>query len=267
MKTATLEVSRADSQSIAKLSTAERRIVDAYQSARRAEADYATRALICGQLLLERRVEMCSSHNGTSTALRRNQHSDGESFEAWLESVGISKTTGYRWMEAAERVARLQLHIPAADDFSPFMEIGGEAVPLSLALTAPEHELSAEALAFRQGVFDFMADKTISEAINAAVDGDSPASRISRAGNGKQKGGAGTQDRKEFEKFTATKLKHITTFVTQKLSTTQKGLIAAAFAVAMERWPRWLLEAIAEKAKSELKLSDPERAARKEDEK
>lgn len=260
MKTATLELAP---RSISLPAQREQRIVEAYNSARRAEADYATKALICGQLLLEHRASLASfSHNGKSSISGRNQHSGESGFSDWMESVGISKTTGYRWMDAAERVARLQLHIPAAEAFQPYLDVGGEAVPLSMALTAPEQELSAEALKFRQGVFDFMADKTISEAINAAVDGDSPASRISRAANGKVKGGAGTQDRKEFEKFTATKLRHITTFVTQKLSATQRSLITAAFVAAVELWPRWLLEAIADKCRSELKLSDPERAAR-----
>jgi hypothetical protein len=110
------------------------------------------------------------------------------------------------------------------------------------------------------------------------VDGDD-AHRVDRAVNGKTKGGIGKQkDRKAFEKFTATKLQHITSFLTvtkksaasgrrqiigwRKLSPVQETQIGAAFCAAIEKWPAQLLETIADKIKTEAKLSDAERLAR-----
>ena len=92
-------------------------------------------------------------------------------------------------MQAAERAARIGLHLVSADIFAPVIEIEGISIPLSQALTAPEAELPPRALEFKQAFFDFMADKTISEAARAVVDGESPGGRLSRAAGGKNQGG------------------------------------------------------------------------------
>lgn len=248
--------------STAALAPNDQQILAAYQAALSAENDYALKAVICGYMLLEKRAALapCSHSGKTGHFVAKN----GDGFLDALEAAGMSKSKAYRWMEAAERVGHCQLNVPLAMDLPSCIDVEGVSVPLSQALTAPEKELTAAALKFRQGVFEFMADKTLSDALNASLDGESPAHRITRAHAGKTKGGKGAQDRKQFEKFTATKLGHLSTFFRQKLSQTQRALIIAAFHAALATWPRWLIEVIAEKCKAELKLDDAERAARTE---
>lgn len=240
----------------------EARVLAACREAENALQGASLKCLIAGQLLLEHREALSSSHDGKNLAWQGKKKAESDKFSTWIEKHGLSKSTAYRWMEVAERVGRLQLDVPMAYDFKPVIEVGGESVALSLCLTAPEKELTGKALKFRQDVFDFMADKTLSEALNACVDGESDPKRITLAGKGKKTGGSRGEDRKAFEKFTSTKLKHLTTFFGKKLHVNQRALIIAAFNSALELWPRWLLEALADKCKSELKLSDHDRAHR-----
>lgn len=255
-------------RNLATISPVDQQILAAYQDAVAHQNTAAIKMIICGYLLIEKRNAMLPQcHSGTPVKIRENgqfsKNPEGR-FDEWIEATGMTKRTAYRWMEAAERVGHCQLNVPLAMELPSTIDVEGVAVPLSQALTAPEDELTAAALKFRQGVFEFMADKTLSDALNASLDGESPAHRITRAHAGKTKGGKGQQDRKEFEKFTATKLGHLSTFFRQKLSQTQRALIIAAFHAALQAWPRWLLEAVADKCRTELKLDEIQRAARTE---
>ena len=160
-------------------------------------------------------------------------------------------------------MCRAQLGIAMSEDFRPVIDIAGhDSVPMSLALTAEAKDLPKAARDFRQSIFDFMADHTLSEALLAVADGESDGKRITLAKGGKAKGGKGSGDRKAFDQFAKTKLQHLTTFFRHKLNVNQKALIVAAFAAALELWPRWLLEALAEKCRTELKLTEQQRADR-----
>jgi hypothetical protein len=213
--------------------------------------------VIAGHMLLETKEAM--------------QHGD---FEDWVAQniPEISLRTAQTWMRAAANVSR-------ALSFGDSIEIEATVIPISKLLSAPIDELPAGALEYRQAWFDFTADKTIKDCINACVvDGD-PDHRMDRAMNGKIKGGTTDRDdRKAFEVFTATKLAHITTFLTvrkkspgeartrfatwRRLPPAQQTAIGTAFATAMQMWPAWLLEVMADKARQELKKSDAERASR-----
>jgi hypothetical protein len=149
-------------------------------------------------------------------------------------------------------------------------------VPLSQALTAPEEELPTEAWEFRQGVFAFMADRTLSEAAVAAIDGESPASRISRAG-GKLAGGFRGEDRKNYPVFIARHFLKLNTNLaawdkerqTRPAQFAQLTAVLAAIVnggrvvvddagrdVQVAGWPRSLCELLADLLKERLRKRD-----------
>ncbi len=255
--------------------TLEQTVLRACRTAAQAERDYAQKAVIAGVFLLEYRAALsCPCHDGNSrpnagvehnltrlchcvtsganSSVKHNQNTPkDELFSAWLNSHGIPHRTAYRWMQAAERVARLQLNIQAAVPFTPAIEVNGAAIPLSQALTCPEAELPDQARSFRQAFFGFMADKTIAEACRAAVEGESPAHRISRAGAGKLAGGCHGEDRKAYHVFIAEKLGDISTHLRSwhKLSASQREAIEDAFCRSLDAWPSPLLEHLVKYAK------------------
>jgi hypothetical protein len=240
----------------------ETQVIAACKEALNAQNDYALKALIAGQLLLEHREAIAPSRHSGATG-KFVAKTDEESFTKWIEKQGVAVRTAQRWMQAAERVCRAQLGIPMHETFSPVIEIGnGQTMSMSQALTLPEGKLAGPARAFRQGIFDFMAEHTLSEAATAVVDGESDGKRITLAAGGKKKGGKGSGDRKAFDVFAKTKLKHLTTFMGRKLTVNQKAQIVAAFDAALEQWPRWIVEGLAEKCRSELKLAESDRSAR-----
>jgi hypothetical protein len=184
----------------------------------------------------------------------------------------VTVRTAQTWMRATANILKT-LPPPAIDVES--------SVTVSAMLTLPDEELTPAQREFKQSWFNFTADKTIKDAAAGIfVDGDE-AHRMDRAVNGKTKGGRGSaaaSDRKAFEKFTATKLSHITTFLTvqkkmagtgskkivgwRNLSPTQKTQINAVFNHFWETAPRDLLENSFDKIREELKLTDAQRLAR-----
>lgn len=235
-----------------------KRILAAYEDAQRAGETAVQKALICGQLLIEQREAMSFCHDGKNLPWQGRKKPEADQFVVWLADncPAIPERTAYRWMKAAERsfaVLKLPHHF----------DIEAEVIALSSILTMPRAELSASAAKAQQLWLDFTADKSLADCLRDVIDGESPDHRIARAYNGKyanHSGGGG--DRKEFEKFAALKLRHLTTFLRAKLHTNQKGLIVSAFNAALEAWPRWALEALSDKCRAELKLSDEERGAR-----
>lgn len=210
-------------------SSKERHAIQAWESATKAGQDYTFRAVLAGTLLVEFRAELSDaarvqlhdsdsykpqsrnsdlrmSHSGTSSLRGRNQHNSEAGFYAWLDKHGLCKTTAYRWMEAAERVCRKVLGLSMAE---PLPTVPGEAiaVPISMALSAPESELTIGAIEFRRAVIEFLADKTLGEATLAAVDGEADGSRITRAAAGREAHrAAGAKERKAFSLYAGTAL-------------------------------------------------------------
>lgn len=262
-------------------------IVAACQAAFAAEQDYAHKALIAGVLLLEKRASLTRTcHGGKSSIHGRNQHDQGDGFLAWLASKHLAQRTAYRWMDAAERVMRLQLGLDLHQVFEPVIEIAasaeGEAatrLPLSAVLTLPEAELPERARALKQATFDFMGDRTLGEAARAALAGDAEGKRVTLAGTGRLKGGTNRfDDRKDVAKFVGNHLRAITSFLVNtkaRPGTTRRGFagwrklpadhaaaVSAALVECLELWPGELLRAVAEKARAELRMEPGARAAR-----
>lgn len=223
-----------------------------------AEGDYVKKAAMAGMMLLEYRDSLRACHNGTSganTALKHNKSTPKEDqFKPWLAAHGIAERTAYRWIEVAERVARLQLQLPAAADFRPAIDVEGVVISLSQALTTPDAELPQKALQFKQGFFDFLQDKTLAEAARAAVDGESPGSRITRAGAGKAHGGSRGEDRKAWPTFIAKKLSDASSHLEHwpQFTAGQREITQDALRNAFEKWPTGFLEYAQKAIKAEL---------------
>lgn len=246
----------------------EQTVIELCAAAAEKGLEYACKAVIAGFALLEYRAFLGSngrtSHSGTSSLIHgRNQHSEGVGFDAWLRENHLAKSTAHRWMEAAEAVARLLMRVPTGHPWAPVIEVEGEVISISQAMSAPEAELPPPALEFRTELLEFMADKTIADALSAAIDGDSPASRIARAGNGKHAGGHHGEDRKDFVLFGARALKNFLAHVGARdgkqgghfeaLSPTQRNQVCEYVGLTLKGMPDEMLEYARDAAAQELK--------------
>ena len=228
-------------------------VLDALQSVEFAKQ----KCILAGQMLLDEKLKI--------------DHGD---FQAYIAKTipEISYDTAKVWMRAAGNVAKAL----------PPMTIDVESeVSVSSILSTPDKDLTTDQLKYKQAWFDFTADKTIKECLNSVMVYGDDSHRVDRAINGKTKGGKGgtkVADRKEFERFTATKLGHITTFLTVRkkmagtgkskivgprpLSPVQQAQISAAFINFLETAPNWLLLTLHDKITTESKLSEPQRYSR-----
>jgi hypothetical protein len=233
--------------------TPESTVLEACRAAAKAEDDYVQKAVLAGVLLLERRFAM---EAGSTENWDSHSKPDADKFTAWLSKVGLKIPTAYRWMAAAENAARSALRIDSAMPFTPAIDIGGQMVPISTALLpdAKPSTINPQLSTFRQGFFDFMADKSISEAARAVVDGESPAHRITRAARGKLDGGSRGEDRKAWHTFIGVKLSDISGHLNhwKSFSASQKESTEEAFTRALEKWPTPLLEHLAKQIKAQL---------------
>lgn len=166
-------------------------------------------------------------------------------FQPWIEeNFGANRYRNLaRWMEMTERVllaTGLESH----------------ALPASLAeIVAPESSgLSTDALAARQLLFDFTNDKTIRDCLAGVVEGDA-AHRITRAHNGRTKGGHDGGDRKDFPKFIGVHLSDITSHLKffKSFTGAMVEIIEAKFKAAIAKWPTSLLETLKKLITDELK--------------
>jgi hypothetical protein len=193
-------------------------VLAACRDALGAQANFALKALIAGQLLIEYRWQLLDRGHlvhrglGVSNVWYKGNKSPDDKFYVWIESHGFSLTTAKRWMEVASRVSRRALGLRLDDELSPVIDVESSlehpasSIALSLALTADEKSLPPKALQYRQGVLAFMEDKTLSEALRACMDGESEAKRVTLAAGGKASGGSRGEDRKDFPRFIAKNL-------------------------------------------------------------
>lgn len=191
-------------------------------------------------------------------------------FQEWVKTnfPEICYETANRYAKAAQNIFQA-LPAPAVE------------MQISQVLTLPDESLTAAEQKFKQLWFDFTKDKSVGAAMKGSFLDNDPAIGLLRGTNGRLMGGKGGKhapDRKSFEKFVATKLGHITTFLTvskktvangrkqvvgfRELPETQRAAIVMAFTGSMEKWPDWLLAAIADKSRTELKLTNEQRLAR-----
>jgi hypothetical protein len=211
-------------------SAAEATVLAACRAANLTERDYVQKACLAGALLLEfRQSTFCENPNvspgghrgrlvnrmGHVSAINGNGRAkdgkfdaseDNLCFEEWLTKNGIAPRTARRWMAAAERASHFALKLAIGEDLPLTIDVEGICIPLSQALNTPDAELPDRALKFKQAWFDFMSDRTLSEATRAVVDGESPESRMTRAAAGKTQGGKGSGDRKDFALHAGLKL-------------------------------------------------------------
>jgi len=206
-------------------------------------------------------------------AKAQTEHGEHGNFQEFIAKAipQVSYETCRIWMRAAANISKAL----------PPVTVDVETVSISHILNSEPASLTPDQRKYKQAWLDFTADKSIRQCLDSVTVYGDPAHRVDRAVNGKTKGGKGGKeapDRKAFEKFTATKLKHITTFLTvakksvasgkkqivgfRKLSPVQQTQIGAAFCMFLETAPDWLLETLADKIKTESKLSPAERLSR-----
>ncbi len=195
---------------------------------------FAVKAIIAGQLLLEKQASL--KHGEWGPWIAKNLPAK-------------SQDTITRWMAAAERVSKaLSLH----------SVIDIQAETISSVLTLPEAELSERGREARQLFLDFTADKTISDCLRDVADGSSPDHRISRAANGKGDDALNRSkncDRKDFPKFIQDNLKCVTAHLKHwKIFTpAQIEQTETHFKRSLDKIPTPLLDVLKKEITEELK--------------
>jgi hypothetical protein len=102
-----------------------------------------------------------------------------------------------RWIAAAENIVKFLPPPPALE------------VEISVLLTADTAKLSQPAQQYRQELLGLNNHTTLKDAASGVFNEGDEAHRITRAANGKLKGGRGETDRRDFALFTARKLNHL----------------------------------------------------------
>ena len=217
-----------------------KQILAAYRDAQAAAESAVTKALYCGQLLLEQKH-----------ALEHGLFLD------WLKQhcPEIPKRTAQYWMDLASRCSHHALDHQSAtvrllEDHS--LQSGSHHVPLSVALADPAAQPEAIRAAV-QLLLDFTHGKTIRECLEGIVVGGDEPHRLTRAHNGRALGGAADRsDRATYIdlnlKKISTHLGHWSTFTHHQMAATER-----AFAQTFAKLPTPLLAALANQLKTELK--------------
>jgi hypothetical protein len=213
MKTVTKTTNTTNAVAASTASTALARAKAAVNQAFRSAKVAVGEAILAGHALLELKAEV----------------GHGRFQELAEEHFGeVSDRTLRRWMETAERAL---LASGVVVD-----------IPVTQLLTAPAEELGAEQLEARQLYLDFAEGKTLKELREVVVDGEEP-HRITRAHNGRAKGGTKGEDRKDYPKFIGEKLSDVTAHLKhwQSFTPAQKSAANGKADSAIGQWPtEWL---------------------------
>jgi hypothetical protein len=224
----------------AKFEISDKQIHCAYNEALAAGGQFAVKAIICGQMLSEKKAFVGHGNWGK-----------------WLEQNFQEKhrATVCRWMNAADRVTQALGINEGQWQIGEGQVIDVESQTLSSILTLPEAELDTNAQKARQLFLDFTSDKTIADCLRDVADGTSPDHRIARAANGKNKGGHKGEDRKAWDEFTQKRLSQVNEHLShwESYSAGQKDKVLGYFETAVSKWPAPLLEHLREQIKEELK--------------
>lgn len=172
---------------------------------------YVKEALIAGQMLLEDRRDMMTSQRGKSAWTDRTKPAEDQ-FAPVIATLGIKRSRAYRWMDAADRVARAvwpDRDIGLIDRHT--VEIEGDEVPVSRLLTTPDEESTEAQRTARSRYFGLISGKTINDCLSGIIiDGDE-AHSLTRAHNGGEYGGFNGEDRKDWPVFVARKFSQMAT--------------------------------------------------------
>jgi hypothetical protein len=124
-------------------------------------------------------------------------------------------------------------------------------LPLSQVLMLPGGELPPAARETQQLLFEFIKGKTIKDVILEGKD----AIAITRAHNGKTKGGTRGEDRKDWPKFIRVELRILSTHLKswKSYSGSQIESTENHFKVAVEKWPTPVLVSLKKQIGEELK--------------
>jgi hypothetical protein len=175
-------------------------------AAQKSQKAHVYDAILAGQKLLEDRQVLSLRHDGaTPTEAWEND----KTFKEWIgeKIVVISWRTAQRWMQAANRVMCIVLEHHHSDP--PLtVAMDGRVLPISDVLTAPESESTEAMRTFQETFKTFLGDRTLIEVAASVVDGESEGSHITRAANGKLKGGRGG-NRRAYAQFVACHFKQI----------------------------------------------------------
>ena len=186
------------------------------------------KCLIAGQMLIE--VKPSIPHNQFQNYIERN-------------FPKIVYRTAARWMAAAENITKF---LPPPT---------GLAVDISVLLTTDAAKLSPANAKYKQMLLDLNGNTTLKDAANGVFNEGDEAHRITRAVNGKTKGGKGTVDRKDFPTFIGRKLSDLSTHLRgyQQFSVPQLERTELLFKQNVTKWPSPVLELVAKLVREELK--------------
>lgn len=163
-------------------------------------------------------------------------------FQAWIEAnlSEVTYRTVSRWMDLARAVV-----LAASVDLDK-LGIDGSRL-----LTDSPDTLGKPAQEARQFLLDVVGDKSMADIMRrVAVEGDS-ASGITRAHNGKTKGGSRGEDRKDFPKFIGVKLSDCSTHLKawKKFTSGQVETIEGHYKHHLSKMPTALLEYLIKQGK------------------
>lgn len=168
----------------------------------------------------------------------RNQYSESLGFLRKLELLGISKSKAYRHIDSTIPYLRFLFDDPyGSDEDFPFGIVAeGKMWLLSECLAFPEQNLPEKCLLFKMSFLRIVEDEAVRSVASKVASGQSPPIALTRAVNGKIKGGTHEFDnRKNFPYFAARALGKFCSHASHydKLSETQKTqfrvLIESAF--------------------------------------
>ncbi len=178
------------------------------------------KAIYCGQLLNE--IKDAIDHGDFLDAVEQNVPE-------------ISRVTAWRWMSAARNVIEAKR--------GDLKELGFDGSAANVALSTlldPEApaDSGGDIARARQLLFDFTTGKTMKECMAAVIVDGEDAHRITRAHNGKTKGGSKGEDRKNFPAFIGEAFKTITAHLKFWKSYTP-GQVETTFAkfACVSKWP------------------------------
>lgn len=148
-----------------------------------------------------------------------------------------------RWMAAAENIVKF---LPPPDALN---------IEVSVLLTTDSAKLSAPEAKYKQMLLDLNGNTTLKDAANGVFNEGDEAHRITRAANGKTKGGKGNVDRKDFPLFIgkalrvlSSHLSHYDTFSAPQLETTKLRVREN-----LAKWPSPFLELLRDETTKALK--------------
>lgn len=167
-------------------------------------------ALTFGQMLMEERHLLSSSHSG------KRSWNDGtkpgeDQFAVLIETeFNLTRTTAYRWMDAADRVALAVFPGRTLNQTDAgLINIEDELVPISKLLTTADSELMPAQLTAKSKWLNFISEKSMRQILAVVCTEGGDAHGITRSHNGRTKGGKGNVDRKDWPYFMAERFKDL----------------------------------------------------------